>query len=104
MVNRAYEFLSEAYNLLAYWGNHEKARLLVRLALGEVEELQDRLAAFEGARLTSPTSPTSQDGRGVLVVDAQPMTPARLTEGQSTAAALEWQRRAALPGNNHKRG
>ncbi len=89
MHNRAFEFLQKAYSLLAYWGNHEKARLLVRLALGEVEELQDRLAAFEGARLTSPTSPA---GRGVLVVDAQRATLAAVTP----AALVERPQRAAL--------
>ncbi len=89
MSNRAIEFLNEAYGLLGYFGNGDKARLLVRLAMGEVEELQDRLAALEGARPTSPTSPA---GRGVLIVDAQPMTP----------ALLSGQRRAALPGNGKR--
>jgi len=93
-MNRAIEFLSEAYSLLGYFGNGDKARLLVRLAMGEVEELQDRLAALEGARPTSPTSPTSPAGRGVLIVEAQPMTP----------ALLAGQRCAALPGNGHNRG
>jgi len=92
MNNRALEFLNEAYGLLAYWGNHEKARLLVRLALGEVEELQDRLAAFEGARPASLTSPTSPAGRGVLIVDAQRATLAAATP----AALVERPQRAAL--------
>ena len=76
--NRALEFLNEAYSLLGYpnAGNAEKARLLVRLAIGEVEELADH-AAQHG------------DGRGVLIVEAQRMTPARLTARP----------RAALPGN-----
>lgn len=84
-MNRALEFLNEAYSLLGYpnAGNTEKARLLVRLAIGEVEELADH---------------GDGDGRGVLIVEAQRMTPARLTESPRLATALEW-RRAALPGN-----
>jgi hypothetical protein len=102
MENRAFEFLSEAYSLLAYWGNHEKARLLVRLALGEVEELQDRLALcnatdYELTRRIEARSVTTPGG--VLVGNAQPLTPARLTESPRLATALEWGRRAALPGN-----
>lgn len=83
MSNRALEFLNEAYSLLGYpgAGNTEKARLLVRLAIAEVEELADHAHG---------------DGRGVLIVDA--MTPALLAESPRLTTALEW-RRAALPGN-----
>lgn len=88
MNNRAIEFLDEAYSLLGYFGNDDRARLLVRLAAGEVVELLDRLAELEAARLTSPTSP---DRHGVLVMNAQPLTPARIVEG-----------RAALPGNGKR--
>ena len=76
-TNRALEFLNEAYGLLGYFGNDDRARLLIRLAMGEVEELLDRHADGDG------------DGRGVLIVEAQRMTPARLTARP----------RAALPGN-----
>jgi len=75
--NRAFEFLNEAYSLLSYPGNSDKARLLVRLAAGEVQELLDRLAELEATRPASPTSPA---GRGVLIVDAQRATPALLAE------------------------
>lgn len=83
-MNRALEFLNEAYGLLGYFGNDDRARLLVRLAVGEVEELLDRLATLEGRHATP-----NGDGRGVLIVEAQPMTPALLAARQS----------AALPGN-----
>lgn len=87
--NRAFEFLNEAYSLLSYPGNGDKARLLVRLAAGEVQELLDRLAELEATR---PASPTPPDGRGVLIVDAQRATPALLAE------QARGQRRA-LPAN-----
>lgn len=96
MRNRALEFLIEAERLLTWWGNSEKGQMLVRLAIGEVQELEARIAELEGRR-----PDVAQARPGVLIVDAQPMTPARLTESQSTATALEW-RRAALPGNSHK--
>lgn len=83
-MNRAIELLNEAYGLLGYFGNNDRARLLVRLAIGEVAELLDRLAALEGRA----TATANDDGRGVLIVDAQRMTPAFLTE----------RRRTALPG------
>ena len=70
--NRALEFLAEAYNLLGYFGNDGQARLLVRLAIGEVQELLEQLAA-------------TGDGSGALVVDAQQMTPAKLTARHSAA-------------------
>ena len=41
-MNRALEFLNEAYNLLGYPGNGDRARLLVRLAAGEVSELLEQ--------------------------------------------------------------
>lgn len=78
MNNRALEFLNEAYGLLGYFGNDDRARLLIRLAMGEVEELLDRHADGDG------------DGRGVLIVEAQRMTPARLAARP----------RAAFPGNS----
>ena len=77
-MNRAIEFLNEAYSLLGYFGNDDRARLLVRLAVGEVQELLDLLER--------------QLGCGVLIADAQPMTPARLTETPRTVPALEWRR------------
>lgn len=83
-MNRAIELLNEAYGLLGYFGNDDRARLLVRLAIGEVAELLDRLAALEGRA----TATANGDGRGVLIVDAQRMTPAFLAK----------RRRTALPG------
>ncbi len=93
-MNRAIEFLNEAYGLLGYYGNDDQARLLVRLAVGEVQELLDRMALYEATnyaleqRQQTRSVTTPNDG-GVLVVEAQPLTPARLAERP----------RAALPGN-----
>ena len=39
ITNRAIEFLDEAYSLLGYFGNDDRARLLVRLAVDEVRIL-----------------------------------------------------------------
>lgn len=95
MTNRAIEFLNEAHSLLHYWQNIDEARLLVRLAIKEVQELLERLALSEATNyeLTRCIEARSATTPGaVLVADVQLMTPARLTT----------QRRAALPGNNHK--
>lgn len=79
MNNRALEFLNEAYGLLGYpdSGNAGKARLLVRLAIGEVEELANH-AARPATATALPQPHGDGDGRGVLIVDAQRMTPAFL--------------------------
>ena len=52
-MNRALEFLIEAHGLMQYWSNHEQARLLVRMAVREVEELHERIAVLEG-RIAAP--------------------------------------------------
>ncbi len=78
MNNRAIEFLAEAHSLLSYFGNDDKARLLILLAMDEVQELLDRLALCNAT-----------DYELTRRIEAQRMTPARLTES----------RRAALPGN-----
>ena len=103
MQNRAMEYLNEAYGLLGYPGNDDQARLLVRLAVGEVAELLDRLALYDATDYQLEQRQKVRRG-AVLVAEAQRMTPARLTESQRTATALEWRRPSALPGNNHKRG
>ena len=91
MNNRALEFLNEASRLLVWWGNSEQGRMLVNLAIGEVRELLDRVAELEAQHATPTALPKPNgDGRGVLVVEAQPMTPARLAARP----------RAALPGKN----
>lgn len=46
-MNRAMEFLQQAWHLLVWWGNCEKARLLVELTMGEVQELYNRIAELE---------------------------------------------------------
>jgi len=75
MNNRTLEFLREAHSLLDYpICNSDRAQLLVRLAIGEVEELLDRLALYE----TSDYALEQRSGGPVLVVDAQWMTPAQL--------------------------
>lgn len=104
MKNRALEFLNEAYGLLEWWGNSEKARLLVRLALGEVEELQDKLALcnatdYELAQRIAARGVTTPGT--VLVGNTQPMTPALLSESTRLATTLEWQQHKALPLDNH---
>lgn len=73
ITNRAMEFLNEAYSLLGYFGNDDRARLLVRLAAGEVQELLDSIATLTTARQAQP------DGRGVLIVEARAI-PALLQE------------------------
>lgn len=85
-ANRALEFLTAALGSfpLFYDRRTWKAKHFVELALDEVQELLDRLAALEAAQ-TMPTA----DGRGVLIVNAATATPARLTARQT----------AALPGN-----
>lgn len=75
MNNRAIEFLNEAHGLLEY-GHIDQAQLLVRLAMTEVQELLAWIAALEAQR---------GDGRGVLIVSAQRMTPAKLTESRRAA-------------------
>ena len=95
MNNRALEYLNEAYGLLGYPGNDDQARLLVRMAVGEVVELLDRLAPYEATDNQLEQRQKVQPG-GVLVVEAQRMTPARLVQGTRP--------RAALAGNNHNRG
>lgn len=77
-MNRALEFLREAHGLLSYPDscNAAKARLLVRLALGEVEELLAR--RLEAQHIAPPTLPKPSDGR-VIVVEAN-MQRAQLKE------------------------
>jgi hypothetical protein len=67
------------------WG--WKSKHYIDLAIDEVQELLDRLEELEAAR---PTSPTLPDGRGVLVMNAQPLAPALTAQRRA---------RAALPGN-----
>lgn len=91
--NRALEFLYAAeisFPILHdRWG--WKAKHFVELAITEVQELVDRLAELEGQHATPTALPQPEgDGRGVLVVEAQPMTPAFLTANS----------RAALPDND----
>jgi hypothetical protein len=74
--NRAIEMLTEAYGLIPYYGNRDTVQMLVRLAIGEVQELLDRLARYE-----SPAY-------GVIVEGTPPMRPARLTETKQPFAAL----------------
>jgi len=74
--NRAVEFLGEAYGLMEYYSNYSTARTLVRLAIGEVQELLDRLARYE-----SPAY-------GVIVEGTPPMRPARLTATRQPLTAL----------------
>jgi hypothetical protein len=86
--NRTLEFLREAHSLLDYpIGNSDKAQLLVRLAIGEVEELLEQIPV--------PT----EYGSGVLVVDAQRMTPARLETNSRNVR--ERRARAALPDGSY---
>ena len=74
--NRAVEFLGEAYGLMEYYSNYQTARMMVRLAIGEVQELLDRLAQYEAPSYS------------VLVEGVPPMRPARLVASQRPCAAL----------------
>jgi hypothetical protein len=93
MSNRAMEFLQEAERIMTSLNYTRKDAIftLVQLARGEVQELLDQLAALE-----TQTTPTPTHSGGVLIVEAQPMTPARLSE--SPRPALGVQQRKALPG------
>ena len=93
MNNRAMEYLNEAYGLLGYPGNDDQARLLVRLAVGEVAELLDRLALYDATDYQLEQRQKARRG-AVLVAEAQAMTPALLLTRP----------RAALAGDNHNRG
>ena len=83
MANRAIDLLSNAYTLLGYPFNEAEARIYVSLAVDEVKELLDRLAELEGR----PTATAKPNGGGVIVAEAQPMTPARLVERRQEAFA-----------------
>jgi len=64
--------------------------MLVNLAMGEVRELLQRIAELEARPTATAITAT---GGPVLIVEAQPLTPARLTATRP---------RAALAGDNHK--
>jgi len=100
MNNRALEFLREADRIMANlsYTNKNTAQTLIRLAMGEVGELLDRIAALETQHVSPPHS---NDGPAVLIAEA--MTPARLEESSRALRALEWldrRARAALPEGN----
>lgn len=46
-MNRALEFLNEAYSQAWYFPNSNKVRLLISLTVAEVQELLDRVALLE---------------------------------------------------------
>lgn len=97
MNNRALEFLREADRIMANlsYTNKDTAQTLIRLAMGEVGELLDRIAALETQHVSPPHS---NDGPAVLIAEA--MTRARLTESSRTRQMLEWRQRKALPIDN----
>ena len=80
-MNRAIEFLREAAAMAEWYQHRLTTQTLIQLAMGEVRELEARIAELEAR-------PTATGG-GVLIVEAVPMTPASLTAT----------RRVALPGN-----
>jgi len=81
-MNRAIEFLREAAAMAEWYQHRLTTQTLIRLAMGEVRELEARIAELE-ARPPAPAT------AGVLIVEAAPMMPASLTATQ----------RVALPGN-----
>lgn len=100
MNNRAMDYLNEAYRLLEFpdfESGSGKGRLLVRLAIQEVQELLAYIAELEGQHATPTALPRPYSDGRVLIVDAQPMIPARLTERQERA--VEWLEQKTLPGN-----
>lgn len=97
MNNRALEFLREADRIMANlsYTNKNTAQTLIRLAMGEVGELLDRIAALETQHVSPPHS---NDGPAVLIAEA--MTRARLTESSRPGEMLDWRQRKALPIDN----
>jgi hypothetical protein len=89
--NRALEFLNEAHGMVDWYQHRLTTKTMIRLAITEVQELLDRIAELEARPTATAITAT---GGPVLIVDAQPMTPARLTDRQ--------RERAALPGNGRK--
>ena len=87
-MNRALEFIGEAYCLLRYSGNNELARQFIRLAVQEVNELLDQIALYESADAEPERRIKTRQTGGVLVEDALTMVPARLVAPQRRCAAL----------------
>lgn len=110
--NRAIEFLSEASRLLVWWGNAEQGRMLVNLAIGEVQELLEQLASVDAMNhqltrciesLSVITDQQANDnGRGVLIEEMRPMIPARLVEGKQREHYLALQQLTSINGSNQR--
>jgi len=85
--NRALEFLSEAYTLMQYPHNLDQARCLVRLAVGEVQELLGQVALYD------------MTDRALAVRIEARVRPALLVENSQTRMMLEAREEMLRAGN-----